>query len=579
MAYVTYKKTQYSVYKKEREIPVWCTENNGESYKTIDWEGIRRYSKPPKKMPLILPKPDFMPNYLVRISDMKVVQGSEVHEGYCALSYSWNQSGEITKNEITGNKERIDQGKHRIIFPAKMVRKKPRGRKRIPRKVKFVTFERLIQEICKDFNIKYIWYDQMCIDQTNDEEKHGQISQMHHIYRNAYCTIALVPELGTDLCQYLYREFWRSNISYSSLIHSQWMKRMWTLEETIISSKMLFVGYDHHYWWYRLDKLMFPIFHELFHCDVTTALYYAHTRISTKEHDHVFAFANIFPEILKEIKIDYKQDIHELMIQFYGILAKKDISILTFRGKTADNYEPTYETPSSDNPKNSSTTKAECEGTIQKFDLPTWTGVYGEHDKSGSYKTSFKNYTVSGRVLQLTCKGLTNNEHYTEISAHASITFEDIPSFPQKGMNFDSLWTLIVRVQFQGSTCEKCISIMPSVAGESEVTQNVEYIIQKLQELSHFMPINKKKLQWIKTRLDIATPNIFFDGLTETLDNFSQYVLLTEVRFTGLYDNHPYYPIIKKNGDYYKAIGICSTFGVDDLLNDMASEKQMFAIL
>ena len=101
---------------------------------------------------------------------MKVVQGSKVHEGYCALSYSWNQSGEIVINE-TGKKSHrcIDEGKH-IILPAKIVREKQRGRKRIPRKIKYVKFEKCIQEICKGFNVKYIWYDQMCINQ-NDENK------------------------------------------------------------------------------------------------------------------------------------------------------------------------------------------------------------------------------------------------------------------------------------------------------------------------------------------------------------------------------------------------------------------------
>ena len=41
----------------------------------------------------ILPKPEFLPIYLVRISDMKAVRGSELKEEYCALSYPWNQTG------------------------------------------------------------------------------------------------------------------------------------------------------------------------------------------------------------------------------------------------------------------------------------------------------------------------------------------------------------------------------------------------------------------------------------------------------------------------------------------------------
>ncbi|KAI9274713.1 hypothetical protein BDA99DRAFT_533330 [Phascolomyces articulosus] len=62
-----------------------------------------KHVKPPITIPDDLPKPDFMPAKLVRASDMKVVDGSQVNEGYCALSYSWNQSGDIVLDETTGN--------------------------------------------------------------------------------------------------------------------------------------------------------------------------------------------------------------------------------------------------------------------------------------------------------------------------------------------------------------------------------------------------------------------------------------------------------------------------------------------
>ncbi|KAI7851155.1 hypothetical protein BDC45DRAFT_559619, partial [Circinella umbellata] len=224
MTYITYEKAQYSDYKIKRGIHS-VTIRDGEVHRTRRPEGIQRHNQPPKKMPFLVPKTCFMPSYLVRISDMKIVQGSEVHEGYCALSYSWNQSGEIIKNKTTNNYDRIDQGKHKIIYPSKTVRKKPRGRKRIPGKVKFVKFEELIQEICKDFNIKYIWYDQMCINQNNEEEKHGEIHQMHKIYSHAYCTIALVPELVTRVRK-RYPDISSSLIDMriGNLLGSQWMK-------------------------------------------------------------------------------------------------------------------------------------------------------------------------------------------------------------------------------------------------------------------------------------------------------------------------------------------------------------------
>ncbi|KAG2221001.1 hypothetical protein INT45_004620 [Circinella minor] len=195
MTYITYTKMQYSNYKKESSRIWVALDKNQRPYKRSRREAAYKYTQPPKKIPSTLPKPDFMPSFLVRTSDMNLVEGSKVQEGYCTLSYSWNQSCETIKNETAGKSYRIDQGKHKIVYPGKTVRKKPRGRKRIPHKVRFVTFEELIQEICKDFNIKYIWYDQMCINQSSKEEKLREIRQMHKIYSNAYCAVALVPEV------------------------------------------------------------------------------------------------------------------------------------------------------------------------------------------------------------------------------------------------------------------------------------------------------------------------------------------------------------------------------------------------
>ncbi|KAI9251475.1 hypothetical protein BDA99DRAFT_521976 [Phascolomyces articulosus] len=60
--------------------------------------------------------------------------------------------------------------------------------------VQYVKFEGIIQQICQQFNIKYIWYDQLCINQDNKEEKQREIRNMHQIYENAYCTVAFVPD-------------------------------------------------------------------------------------------------------------------------------------------------------------------------------------------------------------------------------------------------------------------------------------------------------------------------------------------------------------------------------------------------
>ncbi|KAI9271737.1 hypothetical protein BDA99DRAFT_500856, partial [Phascolomyces articulosus] len=62
--------------------------------------------------------------------------------------------------------------------------------------VQYVKFEVIIQQICQQFNIKYVWYDQLCINQDDKEEKYREIRNMHQIYENAYCTVALVPDFS-----------------------------------------------------------------------------------------------------------------------------------------------------------------------------------------------------------------------------------------------------------------------------------------------------------------------------------------------------------------------------------------------
>ena len=583
MTYVVYEKAQYSEYKTEKKAPTSCTTRDERNHISGSLKGVHRFSQPSKKMPLVVPKPSFMPSYLVRTSDMKVVQGSEVNEGYCTLSYSWNQSGEIVKNEATGESDfRIDQGKHKIIFPAKTVRKKPRGRKRVPRTVTFVTFEGLIQEICKDFNVKYIWYDQMCINQNDEKEKHCEIHQMHKIYSNAYCTIALVPELEALMHKnYASSRLSVTGASHRTLLRSQWMKRMWTLEEAVMSSRMLFVGRNIHYWWYCLFKYDNPIFYKRSNRGAANVLHYAHTRTSTKEHDRIFALANIFPDVMREITIDYNQDIQELMIQFYGILAEKDLSILCFGPHRTNGYKVMCKTSFTTHVNNNSKRKPEYSIPIQKFDLPSWTGIYGQHYERNDHKSCFKNYSIIGRALRMTCNGMTNHQHHTEMEALASFTLEDIPLLPRQKINNDTAWRLVISVRPPGSTQDKLIGLYKPVGTENELHAKFrQTVIKSLQNLSHFMSIKKENIRWISTRSKLSLTSIFFGNLTETLEDFTQYVLLNEVQFRHSQNTRASlrYPVIKKNGKYYKAIGLCSILNADHFLNDIKNEERPFEI-
>ena len=582
MTYFTYKKAQRSDYKPERRIPFFRPTKNGPE--VVNIEGDHRYTQPPKRMPLILPKPIFMPSYLVRTSDMKVVKGSEVHEGYCTLSYSWNQSGETRKDAITGKSYRVDEGKHKIIFPGKTVRIKPRGRKRIPRRIKFVKFEALIQEICKDFNVKYIWYDQLCINQGDEEEKHGEIRQMHKIYKNAYCAVALVPELKTMSDRPT--QVFISGADSQTLLNTQWVSRMWTLEEALMSSRLLYIGCDNHCWWYRLARDGHPVFSGRVKRDVASVLYYAHARTSTKEHDHVFALANVFPDVMKDITVNYKQDIQKLMIQFYGHLAEKDLTILCFQPHTSHGYKKMCRTFFSGSIGDNDTKEEGYEVPIQSFDLPSWTGVAGEHIHGRGYSSDFKSYTAIGRTLQVTCNGMTN-QRLTEASDDACIIPDDIPPLPQNDMSpvpqddivlqfeaeISSLHELAIRVRLPGATDDILVQVYGAIRKKEQINKRIcNAISKKLQLLSHFMLIKKANFQWVSIE-DTSAVSFNFNNLIETIQASDQYVLLAGIQFKiPEKKEHSIFPVIKKNGTYYTSIGVCTVYGPVDALNKVKAE-------
>ncbi|KAI7851215.1 hypothetical protein BDC45DRAFT_516737 [Circinella umbellata] len=337
------------------------------------------------------------------------------------------------------------------------------------------------------------------------------------------------------------------------------MKRMWTLEEAVMSSTLLFVGPNVHCWSYWLMPADFPIFHKNVDTDVASLLHYAHTRTSTKDHDHIFALANIFPDIIKEIKIDYKQDIQELMLKFYGLLIKKDLGVLCFG-------------PFSKSAKENETNVAEYKSPMQKFDLPSWTGINGEHFKYSYYKTDFTNYAVVGRALQVTCRGMTNKEYRNEISFVASIKFEDIPPLPQPRLHNYGYWILILSIWSPSFTQQKSIHIYNLPPQTTELDSNgYEEIIQQLRNISHFISIKGMNLEWVETP--------FFNDLAEKLQDSEEYIILPELRFTNhFFQTTPIYSVIKKNGDHYKAIGMVQTGQEEYLFDDFAMEDQMFEI-
>ncbi|KAI8137691.1 hypothetical protein BJV82DRAFT_661158, partial [Fennellomyces sp. T-0311] len=329
---------------------------------------------------------------------MQVVTGSSITGGYCALSYSWNWSGDMKKN-ANGEYDRVDHGLHELIHYQEKVKKerRRRGRNRkrhFTKTTQYVTFGGIIQKICKDFNIEYIWYDQMCINQSDREEKKREIKQMHLVYRHAHCTIVLIPEMF-----HTYRgprKGYRVD-SLTRLYRSEWLKRAWTLEEAALSRQLLFIGRNVHIHSrviadpsaeeYTIYSYLHDICRRPLRWNASNMLCHIRGRTSSRLHDIFFALANMVPHIMNEINFGYNQSLQTLAVQFLSQLAKNDLSILCFGGND-----------DSDSPR-------KILGQESDVLLPSWAGNDGDNiptTADENMETNFTDYTITDGIMHTT---------------------------------------------------------------------------------------------------------------------------------------------------------------------------------
>ena len=338
--------------------------------KSLDFEDKTNYR-------LGLAGGDYRPTWLVRVSDWKKVPGQEAVDGYHTLSYCWGQSGEIVKrNDNSEEYDCIDNGYHCIVEYVK--KRKPRNFFRHTIK-KYVKYDELLQQVCKDFQVEYVWYDKLCIDQLDNEIKLKQIKEMHKVYRNARCTVAMVPELHSLIPKHFENKdyqhgTWSRLFAVLDLYDSHWMKRSWTLEEVMMSKRILFVGTDINMIQHSLHTTDFPTVVDLFSDtlldfggenrekgSINQALSQAHFRTSTKPHDMIFALVNTFAHMFDDIDLNYDTDIGTTFNTFYRTIATRDLSILCFGSNQLTNGA------------------IESKSTMGNYSLPSWTGVDGHH--------------------------------------------------------------------------------------------------------------------------------------------------------------------------------------------------------
>ncbi|KAI8142990.1 hypothetical protein BJV82DRAFT_669121 [Fennellomyces sp. T-0311] len=503
--------------------------------------------------------PDFKPTWLVRVSDMNIVPGTSVDGHYWSLSYSWNQSGEIFCRE-DGRYERIDTGQHLLTrskrAPDRFIKNFWNRKGEIVNDLdpeitstQSVTFEYLIQQICMDFGIDYIWFDQICINQNNIAEKMQDIKQMHRIYNKARCTLVLVPELQAA----------DGIANIEMLHHCQWSQRSWTLEEAYVSKGILFVGQNTHLWLDSLTTFNNEDYGRFLkniqdarakRWNVCSALWYSKERVSIKAHDQVFALANIFPSVKKNINFDYSQPIHELMIQFYGHLAQDDITILLFGAPIDSDREDRL-------------TAIRQEASL----LPSWIGANGIHMTQDLLLSKPSNeafrHTIEGRDMRLTSDAVgvrieaaTSITRCTTTDNSSLFTHDDLP-----------------RSIFRGKSCKiGCESIDLTFASTTAESQNIynQELKQYGLKATHFLPLKRKNRSCHNT---LSEPT-HLGGFLSLIEECSGCIILYGLDFLF----GPYYccPVIKEDSNGHRSIGVCFLCQSLDLQAIVQPEQAFF---
>ncbi|KAI9276886.1 hypothetical protein BDA99DRAFT_494344 [Phascolomyces articulosus] len=602
MMYITYDTEQWEIIKAGGYISSGSDRKHTKLIET--WKSKRT----------TLPDPNhhsgrIIPTWLVRVSDMQLVPGSSIKEGthYHALSYSWNQSGEIVKKDDGTNKyDRIDNKRHTIISGWHKLRKH-----------KHVSFEGIIQRICKDFNVHYIWYDQMCIDQTDTTKKQHEIQQMHHIYRNAQFTIVLVPELEYT-GEKDHRHGGQRGLVMDTLLETEWAKRLWTLEESYMSRKMLFVGTNVHMWsivgqdcipsMTRTGHFLYNICTEQAKWNASTVLWFARARSSSKAHDWIFALVNMFPAIKDGITFRYDMPITDLTLQFYRLLIEHDQTVLMFGAPYT----------SSDRKALSQRQSLLEENGHGGVFSPSWTGIDGTHipqNESISLTSNLSSVTSSSSFTSSTKDKYEvddeGNLHVT--SAAIPVTLRgpswvktvdvnnDIPDKLIGGLPCYPIWEDYLHRQLHigaavppaSSDNDGDISSSPSVTfvattlGQAQMIWNCFSQIYRLKA-THILPAKKQNndgdFTWINTA---SSPTDAAAYLSLTDENRrGECIILTGIQFKM--DSCIALPVVKKVktegrstddvGYYHKSIGLCFITDLYQMGSEFILDEQEFVI-
>ncbi|KAI9262394.1 hypothetical protein BDA99DRAFT_537739 [Phascolomyces articulosus] len=147
-----------------------------------------------------------------------------------------NQSGEIIQDGVTGKYKRIDEGKHKIIQEeCDDSGKNTDNNQQEQREEKYVKFEGVFQQICQQFNIKYIW-----MPKRKNIEK----------YATCIGSLAMLIAPSLSCLNFVTYLIMKTNHAFLLFCIKKFMD-----SEAIQSRKFLFVSRNTHIWGGEEDPL------------------------------------------------------------------------------------------------------------------------------------------------------------------------------------------------------------------------------------------------------------------------------------------------------------------------------------
>lgn len=163
--------------------------------------------------------------YSIKENKIKKTENKSNIDDYAILSYVWGEPGELPEKD----KKELDNLWSSIGYKNEL---NPSGYKSLKKAI----------QTCKLLGIDYLWMDQLCTNQGDNEDKNQEVPKMRQYYFNSAVTlIAIHRNLNDEEVS----KGVESEKVLEKVIRSKWFSRSWTFQEGWLSKQTIFM-FDSH---------------------------------------------------------------------------------------------------------------------------------------------------------------------------------------------------------------------------------------------------------------------------------------------------------------------------------------------